>query len=325
MQICLKGRITAAANRGELWTKDWDAEPTPSVYSERNNLIVGKAPVPGQLAAFQNKTSPKKSNVGLKAGNRKRISRSRSRSPYSSSNRKRRSRSDSSSSKCSSRSSNSRGPRRKIRRTSSSSSNSSDDNYRALAKSTSSKKLSSRLGPINVNAQATNNKKNKNNKNKNKQNGNKKIGGDIISDAERLQQRAARFTEKKSFGQMSHAVSVNKKQKKSVHSRLYIDDSQDNQFDIIDFHIVGTCRDIEKSFLRLTKAPEAHEVRPTEVLVFSLANAKTKWAEKKDYFYACDQLKSIRQDLTVSNYYEQLHWSSRILIHCCGLDFMFLI
>lgn len=302
MQICLKGRITAAANRGELWTKDWDAEPTPSVYSERNNLIVGKAPVPGQLAAYQNKTSPKKPNtpnVGLKAGNRKRVSRSRSRSPYTSSSRKRRSRSDSSS--CSSRSSSSRAPRRKVRRTSTSSTDSSDNNYKASAKSNNSKKLSSRLGPINAIAQVANNKKNKNNKNKNKQNGNKKIGGDIISDAERLQQRAARFTEKKTFAHMSHAATANKKQRKSIHSRLYIDDSQDNQFDIIDFHIVGTCRDIEKSFLRLTKAPEAHEVRPTDVLVFSLANAKTKWTEKKDYFYACDQLKSIRQDLTVRN------------------------
>lgn len=296
----MKGRITAAANRGELWAKEWDKEPTPSVYSERNNLVVGKAPVPGQLAAFQNKTSPKKTNtpnIGHRVGNRKRVSRSRSqsRSPYSSSNRKRRSRSGSSSS---SRSSSSRAPRRKMRRSSSTSSSNSEASFKALKKTN---KLASRLGPSNPIAQPANNKK-KNNKNKNNKNANKKIGGDIISDVERLQQRAARFTEKKSYAQLSHAATANKKQKKSIHSRLYIDDSQDNQLDFIDFHIVGTCRDIEKSFLRLTKAPEAHEVRPTEVLVFSLANAKAKWAEKKDYYYACDQLKSIRQDLTVSNF-----------------------
>lgn len=292
MQICLKGRITQAANRGELWTKDWDAEPTPSVHSERNNLVIAKAPVPGQLSEFQNKTTPKKGisqSLGLRLGNRgKRSSNSRSRSPYSAARKRRSSDSD-----------DSKSPRRKARRTSSSSS-SSDDNYKSFSK-TNNKKLGSRLGTCNVIAPnvSTNKKKNKNN---NKKDANKKFGplcGDIISDAERLQQRAARFTEKKSQAPMSHVSVVNRKQKKSLQSRLYIDDSQDNQFDLIDFHIVGTCRDIEKSFLRLTKAPEPHEVRPVEVLVFSLANAKTKWIEKHDYFYACDQLKSIRQDLTV--------------------------
>lgn len=305
IDICLKGRITAAANRGELWTKDWDAEPTPSVHSERNN-IVPKPPVPGQLANFQNAVTSAQSSkkgisqsLGQRLGNRangKRKSRSRSRSPYTASshnNRKRRSRS-------SSRSSNdSGGPRRKNCR--SSSATSSDDNYKSFSSSRTSKtKMSSRLGAVSISASnttlSTNNKKNKNKKNKNKKVYPDMIRGDIVSDAERLQQRAARFTEPKK--QITSAPMSNGKKRHGKQHRMFVDDNEGN-LDLIDFHIVGTCRDLEKSFLRLTKAPAASEVRPADVLVFSLANVKSKWTEKKDYFYACDQLKSIRQDLTV--------------------------
>lgn len=322
IDICLKGRITAAATKGELWTRDWDNEPIPSVHSERNNIQLqkmtnnnntspnsnGSSPngkgkgspknnqklLPSQLLHKFNSTNAKKSNISMHTqsnwtkGNS--LNRSRSRSPQ---NRKRRSRSRSDSQ--------SPRPRKGGRRGSSMDSRTSRTSER------------SSQGQIKFGKNNNNNRLNKNKGLLTKKNQkmqakkaafyreNGMIGGDVDGDHERLQQRAARF---KGAGNTNNGnknpFNSKKKMTPVTASRLFVDDNAEGNFDLIDFHIVGTSRDLEKSFLRLTKAPAPSEVRPVEVLRNSLQNVKTRWIEKQDYFYACDQLKSIRQDLTVS-------------------------
>nr|SVE75676.1 EOG090X0431 [Daphnia hispanica] len=63
--------------------------------------------------------------------------------------------------------------------------------------------------------------------------------------------------------------------------------------------IVGTCCEVEKPFFRLTAAPDPSTVRPVHILKKALYKVKTSWIANPDYRSCCDQMKSIRQDLTV--------------------------
>lgn len=63
--------------------------------------------------------------------------------------------------------------------------------------------------------------------------------------------------------------------------------------------VVGTCQTLEKKYFRLTSAPVPSQVRPEYILRQTLDMLKAKWNKERNYSYACDQLKSLRQDLTV--------------------------
>lgn len=67
--------------------------------------------------------------------------------------------------------------------------------------------------------------------------------------------------------------------------------------------VKGTCQEIEKRYLRLTSAPDSSTVRPEDVLERALHVVQDS---QKNYLYKCDQLKSIRQDLTVQRIRNEL-------------------
>ncbi|CAN6844204.1 unnamed protein product [Brassica oleracea] len=67
--------------------------------------------------------------------------------------------------------------------------------------------------------------------------------------------------------------------------------------------VKGTCQEIEKRYLRLTSAPDPTTVRPEDVLEKALSMVQDS---PKNYLYKCDQLKSIRQDLTVQRIHNHL-------------------
>lgn len=65
--------------------------------------------------------------------------------------------------------------------------------------------------------------------------------------------------------------------------------------------VQGVSTSLEKDYLRLTSAADPANVRSPAVLQAALTMVKRKWIETQDYDYACNQLKSIRQDCTVQH------------------------
>ena len=64
----------------------------------------------------------------------------------------------------------------------------------------------------------------------------------------------------------------------------------------------GSCTNLEKKYFRLTGAPVPSDIRPYAVLVSAFVQATSRNSlGQYDYPGVCDQLKSIRQDLTVQH------------------------
>ena len=71
--------------------------------------------------------------------------------------------------------------------------------------------------------------------------------------------------------------------------------------------MVGTSQTVENKYLRLTSAPDPRNVRPQPVLEKAIALIRSKYESYGDersqeqYIYLWEQMKSIRQDLTVQH------------------------
>ncbi|KAG8185353.1 hypothetical protein JTE90_005480 [Oedothorax gibbosus] len=269
IEIILKGKLTRAQQEGKTFTLDWDNEPLPLTHSDRLEQEALEKKITSILKSpenIQKKTSP--SNSRLFYIDRHRRSRSRSRS-YSRSR------------------SRSRTPPRTFRRMRRSSSSNSSEDSRGFRRTLSSSV--STPEPYTPRNNTPYNKKNKKNKRKGS---NKKpftVDSEFCTD-ERLQKRAARF-ETKSPKKIYSSIFTN-------NTPTVMDlDGDDMQW--MSDAVMGTCQNLEKRFFRLTGAVDPTTVRPIEVLTKSLAMVKKHWVEKLDYHYACEQLKSIRQDLVV--------------------------
>lgn len=82
---------------------------------------------------------------------------------------------------------------------------------------------------------------------------------------------------------------------------LYVSSRDDSPAPVPTGPLVGTCQTLEKNYFRLTAPPAPDTVRPLPILEQALDLVRKKWKKEHNYSYACDQLKSLRQDLTVQH------------------------
>ncbi|CAH8610279.1 unnamed protein product [Heterobilharzia americana] len=97
-----------------------------------------------------------------------------------------------------------------------------------------------------------------------------------------LNQRASRFKDHLSQSPAIGSGSIARTTSQLLST--YTDERDDLVADFSSCQIVGTMQEIEKHYLRLTRAPDPSEER---------------WNSNSDYQWVCEQFKSIRQDLTV--------------------------
>ncbi|TIB68027.1 hypothetical protein E3Q18_04463 [Wallemia mellicola] len=152
-------------------------------------------------------------------------------------------------------------------------------------------------------SQQTSTGKRKKNNQTNKKNLAKKNKGFAVDDNEDMRsKRAKRFESNPGLSSSAYpnpaGISVPLKTNKWI-NKGNINQPDPNVIDWDQYTIVGHSNALEKQYLRLTSAPDPATIRPLPVLKKTLDHLKKKWRQDRDYNYICDQMKSLRQDLTV--------------------------
>jgi hypothetical protein len=88
-----------------------------------------------------------------------------------------------------------------------------------------------------------------------------------------------------------------------VDVRIDFSYDEDDVFELTGkYAVVGTCDRMEKRYLRLTSAPDPALVRPEPILSRWLNELEGIWSRReREWKYVEDQMRAIRQDLTVQN------------------------
>jgi len=93
-------------------------------------------------------------------------------------------------------------------------------------------------------------------------------------------------------------MSRDMKDKMQIQQCLDYGYDQEDAWDL--FTVKGVCQVVEKSFFRLTSAPDPNEVRPLNILQRAFREVIRKWERGEvEYEYVWSQLKAIRMDLRV--------------------------
>ncbi|KAJ3187452.1 hypothetical protein HDU85_006740 [Gaertneriomyces sp. JEL0708] len=114
----------------------------------------------------------------------------------------------------------------------------------------------------------------------------------------RRQQRALRFQSSAEIERQKALQSITAQKAREE----FLKAGAEGNPDVVDWDehtIIGTSQQLEKRYLRLTSAPDPSTVRPLMILERALEFVCDRWKQERNYAYVCDQLKSIRQDLTV--------------------------
>ncbi len=134
-------------------------------------------------------------------------------------------------------------------------------------------------------------------------NGNKRNSSvELDDDPEKKAARAARF---KSMPNSNSTVTTTDRERTMqeydrVSKMLQKADEDGKEIDWSTVAIKGTCKALEKGYIRLTAPPDPSTVRPERILRKALANIVGKLS-KENYAWCSDQLKAIRSDLLVQH------------------------